>query len=271
MRTAEHRGGATASWDEVRREVVDQRFVLPLLVRRRLTIRFRRSALGFLWSFLGPLLQMSVVAVVQVAVFSVEPARALRVVGAGVLAFHLLRASVLAGADAFVAHQELIRRTPISKLVIVTAASLANLLEHAFALAALAVLLLAAGQAPGVAAVLALPIAALLAVAAWGLALVLACSVARFRDLRYVSELLLQVWFLGTPILYPASAVRPDWRPLFEVNPFCPFLDGVNAAFVEGASPAAGTWLWCAALAAASAALGLAVYRRVARRVAYSL
>jgi ABC-type polysaccharide/polyol phosphate export permease len=259
------------SWREIRQEVLDQRFVLPYLVWRRLTIRFRRSFLGFLWSFLNPLLQMAVLTLVQTAVFAVEPARAFRVVGAGVLAFNLMRASALEEADAFVANQALIHRMPISKLVLVTAAGAAHLVEHVIALAALAVLLVAFGQPIHATAPLVVPLAALLAVASWGLGLALAGAVARFRDLRHVSEVAFQVWFFVTPIIYPASAVRPDWRAAFALNPFCAFLDGVNQAFVEGAAPGAAVWLRCATLAFFSAAAGLFVYRRVARRVAYSL
>jgi ABC-type polysaccharide/polyol phosphate export permease len=99
----------------------------------------------------------------------------------------------------------------------------------------------------------------------------LACIVARFRDARHIVDVLFQLWFWATPIIYPIEQVRPDWRGIFALNPFTPFLAGIQGAFADGEVPGPGTWLACLALALASAAAGLAVYRLRERKVAYGL
>src|SRR3569833_3215961 len=45
-------------------ELYEFRFVLQQLVRQQLTLRFRRTVFGYLWTLFNPLLMMSVTAVV---------------------------------------------------------------------------------------------------------------------------------------------------------------------------------------------------------------
>ena len=53
-------------------EIKEHRNVLDQLVRQQLTLRYRRTFFGYLWTLLNPLLMMSVTAVVFSAVFKMD-------------------------------------------------------------------------------------------------------------------------------------------------------------------------------------------------------
>jgi lipopolysaccharide transport system permease protein len=69
--------------------------------------------------------------------------------------------------------------------------------------------------------------------AALGLALLLAVSLSFFtsvwgeagRDTRFVLGQVLAVWYLMTPVLYPASAMPESWRRWVALNPMAPIAE----------------------------------------------
>src|SRR6266542_6611765 len=79
------------------RELWSYRDLLLNLVRRDLAVRYRRSALGFLWSFLNPLLMMLVFAVVFMVIRPQEVGKYPLFVLTGLLAWHFTAGS-LSGA-----------------------------------------------------------------------------------------------------------------------------------------------------------------------------
>jgi lipopolysaccharide transport system permease protein len=69
--------------------------------------------------------------------------------------------------------------------------------------------------------------------AALGLAFLLAIALSFFtsvwgeagRDTRFVLGQVLAVWYLMTPVLYPASAMPESWRPWIALNPMAPIVE----------------------------------------------
>ncbi len=53
-------------------EVIQYRSVLGQLVHQYLTLRYRRTALGYLWTLINPLLMMSITAVVFATLFNLD-------------------------------------------------------------------------------------------------------------------------------------------------------------------------------------------------------
>src|SRR5439155_3704284 len=55
---------------------------------------------------------------------------------------------------------------------------------------------------------------AALSVGAW-----LSALNVEYRDVRYAIPFLMQVWMFATPVVYPASIVPEQFRPVFGLNP----------------------------------------------------
>jgi lipopolysaccharide transport system permease protein len=82
-----------------------------------------------------------------------------------------------------------------------------------------------------------LPVLALLA--AWTLAvsLVLCTVQVRFRDTGVALPVLLQLWMFGSPIIYPLSAVPPEWRMWYLLNPIAGVVAASRSILLHGAAP----------------------------------
>ncbi len=118
-------------------------------------------------------------------------------------------------------------------------------------------------------AVLALPLVLLLLVlTVFGLALAVSALAVHFGDVRDLVGNLLTLAFFLTPVLYPAEAVPERFRPWLALNPFAAFFTAIHdSAFFF--RPIGGTaWLAMSAAAAASLAIGCAVFERLRDSIA---
>ena len=245
------------------------RALVLALVRRELSARYRGGALGFLWSFLNPLLLLVVYATVFRLVFApradVRP-YALFLFG-GVLVWGFVSASLNDAVEAFRANGPLLRKTTVSPEVFPAAAVGARLAHLLLALpvlaAALAVAAARGSVHPG-AAVLEFPaVLALLCLAVFGAALGLSALAVHFGDVRDIVGNLLTLCFFLTPVLYPVEAVPARWRGLLRVNPFASFFSALHDTLFFFRPVAPEDWIGMAVATVAALAVGGAVFERL--------
>jgi ABC-type polysaccharide/polyol phosphate export permease len=248
------------------RRTIAHRALVFALARRELAARYRGGALGFLWSFLNPLLLLLVYATVFRFVFApradVEP-YALFLFG-GVLVWAFVSSSLSDAVETFRANGPLLRKTIVAPEVFPAAAVLARLGHLALALPVLAAAIAVAaglGRVAPAPAVLQFPLVlALLALAVFGLALAVSALSVHFADVRDIVGNLLTLTFFLTPVLYPVSAVPGRFRGLLRANPFASYFAAVHDTLFFFRPVPAADWLWMAGTAAACLAVGGALF-----------
>jgi lipopolysaccharide transport system permease protein len=123
------------------------------------------------------------------------------------------------------------------------------------------------GVMPGPALLL-LPLVLVLAVAtALAASLWLSALNVLYRDVRFVLPFVLQFWMFVTPVVYPASQVPEQWRPVYGLNPMATVVEGFRAT-VLGTSLPLPMMLASVAAAAAALAGGVVFFRRMEGRFA---
>jgi len=239
------------------------------LVRRELSARYRGGALGFLWSFLNPLLLLLVYATVFRFVFApradVRP-YAMFLFG-GVLVWGFVSSSLLDAVETFRANGPLLRKTTVAPEVFPAAAVGSRLAHLLLALPVLAAAIAVAawrGSVTVTPALLAFPaVLALLALAVFGTALALSPLAVHFGDVRDIVGNLLMLAFFVTPILYPLEAVPDHYRPLLRCNPFASYFLAIQDSVFFFRPVPLEEWLAMIGFAAIALAGGAAVFERV--------
>ena len=245
------------------------RALVSALVRRELSARYRGGTLGFLWSFLNPLLLLLVYATVFRFVFApradVRP-YALFLFG-GVLLWGFASAALIDAAECFRSNGPLLRKTTVSPEVFPAAAVGARLSHFVLAFPVLVAAIVYAALRGSVrlgAAALEFPLVlALLTLAVFGAALGISALSVHFGDVRDLVGNLLTLAFFLTPVLYPAEAVPARWRWALRLNPFSSFFDGLHDTLFAFRPVPAEDWLWMAFVAAAALAVGGAIFERL--------
>lgn len=201
------------------------RDLLLNLVKRDLAVRYKRSALGFAWSFLNPLLMMLVFAIVFQVVRPLSVRSYPLFVLAGLLPWNFLAGSLSGAVRSITGNAQLIDKVYFPREILPLAVVLANLVNFLLSLAVFIPLALLMGARFGPW-TLALPLVIgvqLLLVA--GLGLLLAALNVFYRDTELVLDVGLTAWFFLTPIFYelellPNQVLGVDvWRFVYTLNP----------------------------------------------------
>jgi ABC-type polysaccharide/polyol phosphate export permease len=254
--------------------IARQRALVVALARRELLARYRGGALGFLWSFLNPLLLLLVYATVFRVVFApradVRP-YALFLFG-GVLCWGFVSASLADAAETFRANGPLLRKTTVAPEVfpaVAVAARLAHLVLALPVLAGAVAVAFAFGSVRPSAAALQFPLVlALLAGTTLGLALVVSALSVHFGDVRDLLGNLLTLTFFLTPVLYPLEAVPGRLRDLLWLNPFTPFFAAIHDSAFFFRPVSLLTWAGMIVWTVVALAAGGAVFERLRDSIA---
>lgn len=200
-------------------ELVRYRSLVSSLVVRELKSRYRGSFLGFLWTFLNPLLLLGVYALVFNIYLRIRIENYAGFMFVGLLPWIWFSSSLLEGTLSITAGGSLVTKVLFPSQVLPVVKILANLLNYLLSLPVLFGFLLAMGINPGWP-LLWLPVLiALHLLFIGGLVLILATINVFFRDVQHILANLLTLWFFLTPILYPLSQVPPPFNKWVLVNP----------------------------------------------------
>jgi lipopolysaccharide transport system permease protein len=207
------------------RQLPRYRGLIQTLVARELKARYRGSALGFVWSFINPLMLLSIYSIIFTTFLphtdvSTQPYPLF--LFCGILPWTWFTASLTESSGSLIAGGNLIRKVlfPAEVLPIVTV--LANMVHFMLGLPILIIFLIAYGHDPVPLHLLWFPVVVVVQlVLTIGLGLILAALTVHFRDIRDILQNVLTLWFFATPIIYPWF--QPgiiEHKRLFDLNPF---------------------------------------------------
>ena len=237
------------------------------LVRRELRIRYRRSLLGFSWTMLQPLATMIVLHVVFSSIFRFKVDNYPVYVLAGLLFWNFFSQSIVMSMNSLRTNAGLIQKLPVPKAVFPVAAIFSGLINLAFALAPLLVILVVTGH-PLKPALLFLPVAvAIAALFTLGAGLLLAPLSVFFMDVVELVGLLLQLVMFLTPIMYPMAILPERWHWIVRFNPVRSILEVFRDPIYYGKIPPWSHLSVALALAVGLFALGAWSVSRVERRI----
>jgi lipopolysaccharide transport system permease protein len=242
--------------------LVRYRGLIQTLVVRDLKARYRGSALGFLWTFVNPVLLLLVYWFVFTTVMvndvkGVQPYALFMF--CGILPWNWFSSSLSEASGSLIAGGNLIKKVLFPAEILPIVAVLANMVNFLLALLILVPCLIFFQRLHLSFNLLWFPVAVLVQlVFTAGLALLLSALAVHYRDIRDLLANVLMLWFFATPIIYPwfQENVR-RFHLLFNVNPFTHLAVSYQEILFYGP---VGHWKWLLALGVASVGLFLAGY-----------
>lgn len=253
-------------WLEEMRDIRAHAGLLFELVHRDLTIRYKRSVLGLLWTMLHPLLLMLIFIVVFSSLFrSGVPHYETYFLSAYVTWNFFAQTAV--NAMASVAwNGPLMKRVRVPHSIFTLAIVVAGLVNLGLALVVLFAIMLVAG-APFHDALLFLPVSIfLVAVFTHGVSLALTAVSIFFGDVREMVQAGMPALMYLTPIIYPIEIVPGHFRWIVKLNPLVYIVEMVRAPIYYGITPSPTTTLVATVVSFGSLAIGWMIFRHMAPR-----
>lgn len=221
-------------------ELFAYRALIQALVVRDLTVRYRGSLLGFLWTFLNPILLMTTYTLVFSVYMRVEMENYAVFVMTGLLPWLWFTSSLQLGATSVVDGGALLKKVFFPPQVLPAVIVLTNFANFVLSLPLLLGFLLLFGVRVGWPLVALLPLVVIQLVLTYGLTLIVAAVTVRYRDVAQLLSNFLLVWFFVSPILYPVNLVPSEFAALVIVNPMAPLLMGYQNVLLHNAFPSWG-------------------------------
>jgi len=237
-------------------------------VQREFQSKYRNSILGAAWTVLNPLAMIVVYTVVFSQVMHNRLAGSSSSFGysiylcAGVLTWNLFAEITTKAQNVFIENAGLIKKISFPRLCLPIIVVANALLNFAIIFGLFTGFLIISGNFPGWAFVGLLPLLLLEVLLAIGLGMVLAVLNVFFRDVGQFFTIALQFWFWFTPVVYPATVLPEDVRPLLAWNPMAPVIAGFQDILVRQSAPHWLSLLPALALAIILCLLGMQLFRK---------
>jgi ABC-2 type transport system permease protein len=194
-------------------------------------LKYSGSALGYVWSVVKPLALFSMLYAVFGHIFNLGAISRYYPVSLlmGIVLFTFFSDATQLGMWSLVARESLLRKLSFQRFIIPTAATLTATIT--FFINSVVVLAFIAwkGIVPHPSWVVLVPLLLELYIFMLGIALILSTIFVRLRDIGQVWELLLQLMFYGSPIIYPIGYLPPFARKLVFLNPFTQVLQDIRS------------------------------------------
>jgi len=193
------------------RQVWDYRELLGLLVRREIKAKYKNSILGVIWSLIRPLVQLGIFYVIMGMLMNMRAAIPHFAIYAfaGITVWSLVQEIINSGTNSILANSGIVKKTQLPRELFPLASTGSALFNFFFMLVILIVAVLAtSGLVPSIN-FLHFPLA-LAVILVWGMALAFLLSSLNvyFRDIQYLTEVILMIGFYASPIIYPWSLVQ---------------------------------------------------------------
>jgi lipopolysaccharide transport system permease protein len=206
-------------------QLIHCRTLIQTLVTRDLKARYRGSVLGLFWSFINPLLLLSIYSFVFSTLLpSRDPNTSPFPVFlfCGLLPWTWFSTSLSESAASLLAGGNLIRKVLFPAEVLPVVSVLATMVHFFFGLVILGLFLIFGKRLPDPAGLAWFPVVvAVQFVLTMGLAFALSALTVHFRDIRDLLANVLTFWFFATPIIYSYRWETLDpYRWILQLNPF---------------------------------------------------
>jgi len=254
------------------KEMAKYRLILGFLIRDNIVLKYRKTALGLVWALLGPLLYLITLAFV----FSTILGRDLRThtlyILSGLVPWQFFSGSLIKSTTSFVGREGLIKKIYVPKQVYVLADAIAMGIESFISLVVLYTLVTVfVGFPYNLTFLLLIPIFILQLLFQIGLALLFSVINVLFRDTANILQVILQLGFFATPILYPADRIPERFQFVLWINPMYWFIELYRSVISRSTIPGGMEILVCCGITAAAIIVGIAVFKAMDKKIVFML
>lgn len=213
------------------------RELIVILAWRDLSVRYKQTVLGVLWSAVRPIVTTVVFTILfgKLAQFPTQGVPYPILVLSGLLLWQFFSQALESTSSSIIGNANLVGKVYFPRLVIPLSSIAVSFVDLAINAILLGIVMAWYAYLPPLR-VLYLPFfLALTMLFTLGMGLWLSALSARYRDFRIVVPFLIQTGFYLSPVGYSSSIVPTNWTILYTLNPLVGLIDGVRYCLLHTA------------------------------------
>ena len=220
------------------KEIYDYREMLNGLIKKTLRTRYKGSFLGFLWTFVNPLLQLAVYATIFPLILRVQVPNYAMFLFVALLPWTGFVTSLSGGLSCVIEHSSLVKKIYFPRMILPISVAATYILDYIYCIPIL-IMALILSKVPITVFILFVPIVILTQfIFTSAICLIISSVNVRFRDLQQIVGILTLAWLYFTPILYDITFVPEQYRKLLLIfNPMAGIMGAYRDSMFYGKLP----------------------------------
>lgn len=253
---------------KVLKEIYDYRTMIYSLVKKELRGRYKGSVLGFMWTFLNPLLQL----LVYTFVFSVIMRNGIEdyylFLFVALVPWIFFSSSLTGGSSSVIASKDMVKKIYFPREVLPIAYVTTAFVNMLLSFLVIFAVLIIAGYGLNLTAMLYLPIIMIVEyLLCLGIAFVASALTVYFRDLEYILSIIAMAWQFLTPVMYSQDMVEASLNEtllkVWNLNPMTPIIIAYRDVLYYGQVPELNTLFSAVVLGGICLVVGFIVFGKL--------
>ncbi|MBQ1488197.1 MAG: ABC transporter permease [Lachnospiraceae bacterium] len=202
------------------KELYQYREMIFSLIRKDLRGKYKGSFLGFLWTFVNPLLQLVVYTVVFSVFFKTNIDKFYIFLFVGLVPWLFFNTSLVGGSTSIVSQENLIKKIYFPRQVLPISFVTSGFVNMLLTFIVIFAVLIFSRFGINLKVLWVLPFVMIVEyLFALGISMITSALTVYFRDLEYILGIVAMCWMYMTPILYDIETIPEKFRPLIYLNP----------------------------------------------------
>lgn len=254
------------------KELYAYREMIFSLVRRDLKGRYKGSVLGFLWTFLNPLLQLCVYTLVFSVIMRNDIEAYYLFLFVALIPWIFFSTCLSGGASCILAQQDMVKKIYFPREVLPVSFVTSQFINMVFSFIVVFAVILISGRGINLLALACLPIIMIVEyILALGFTMICSAVTVYVRDLEYILVIVSMAWQYLSPVLYPVEWVPDTLRGIFYLNPMAPVIIAYRDILYYKQVPELGTLIHAAIFGIVLLAVGIVVFDKLKKRFVENL
>lgn len=258
---------------EIFKELYEYRQMIYSLVKKDLRGRYKGSVLGFLWTFVNPLLQLLVYSVVFSLVMRIANVEKYYLFLFVVLIpWNFFSTSVVGGSSSILSNKNLITKIYFPREVIPVSYVTSCFVNMLLCFIVIFLVLFVSGVGVSLLALAWLPLVFVIEyLFCLGCGLIVSAVTVYFRDMEHILGIVMMAWMYFTPVIYGLNDIPEKWRDFFMINPMCHIITAYRDILYYKQLPDISSLLAIGGFSLVFLFIGLAVFSHIKKHFAETL
>lgn len=219
------------------KDLYNYRELLKTNIKKDIGGKYKKSALGILWSFINPLLQIAVYAWVFQVILKSDIENYVVYLCCGIIPWQFFSAVVLRGAATIVDNGNIIKKVYFPREILPISVVSSECVNFCISTIIILGFVIFGGIGLSINILWYFLILAIQFIVSIGIAFITSSLTVYFRDLQHILGIIIQLLFYATPIAYSIKQVPENLQWIVKINPMSYLIDGYREIFYNKAMP----------------------------------
>jgi lipopolysaccharide transport system permease protein len=252
-------------------ELWSYRELIIRLAWNEFKLRYKSSALGFIWSLLEPLLMLLVLYVVFTNLMRIQVQYYQLFLLLGIILWNLLDRGTNMSIWGVVGKPSLVQKVYFPRDILVIATCITAMMMTALEFVVFIIFMAGFRVPPGWTAIYFPVLIIFEFLIVLGLSMALSSLNVYFRDVQFIWRVIVQAGFFATPILYPITIFPENVRWIVMLNPMALIITMIRDCILYAIPPEAANLTYLAVSTVATLILGYSIFDRLEPKFAEAI